>query len=174
MSDLSERVHEYEATNNAHDIEKLMIFYADDIVFEIVGVWVKRGKKAVRELAEWDRATNMRMTISNVKVSGDTVTLKLVETNDWWRLAGMGVVEYDPCVMVFREGLISEMRTTMTRASLDAYARVWPSIIKWARDYRSEDLRELLPGGHFKYSGEHAQKWLALLRQWRSTRHFEF
>ncbi|UCF70704.1 MAG: nuclear transport factor 2 family protein [candidate division WOR-3 bacterium] len=168
-SDLSERVLEYAATYNAHDNEKLMSLYADDITFEIVGVWVKYGKRAVRELAEWDKATNMHMTVSNIRVSGDTVTFKLLETNDWWKLAGMGEVQYDPCVMVFRDGLISEMRAAMTQASVDAYARVWPSIINWAKKHRSEALRELLPDGHFIYGGEQARKWLALLHQWRST-----
>lgn len=167
--DLSERIKAYEATYNTHDVEKLMSFYADDIEFEIVGVWVKEGKAVVQELAEWDKATNMHMTISNIEVSGDTVTCKLVETNDWWKLAGMGEVYYEPCVMIFRNGLISEMRTTMTQESLDAYAKVWPSIISWAGEHRSEELKELLPGGTFIYGTEAANKWIVLLQEWRDA-----
>jgi hypothetical protein len=167
---LSERVRAYEATYNTHDVEKLMSFYADDVEFEIVGVWVKKGKAVVRELAEWDKATNMHMTISDITVSGDTVTCKLVETNDWWRLAGMGEAYYEPCVMIFHNGLISEMRATMTQESLDAYARVWPSIISWARDHRSEELNELLPGGLFVYGAEAANKWIMLLQEWRAAK----
>lgn len=167
--DLSQLVRDYEATYNTHDVERLMAFYADDIRFEIAGVWVKKGKKAVRELAEWDKATNMHMTISDIKVSGDTVTFNLVETNDWWEIAGIGGVHYEPSVMIIRNGLISELRATMTQASLDAYARVWPSIMSWASEHRSEELAELLPGGEFIYGMEAAKKWLVLLQEWRDA-----
>jgi len=167
--DLSRRVRDYETTYNTHDVERLMAFYADDIRFEITGVWVKRGKEAVRGLAEWDKATNMHMTISDIKVSGDTASFRLVETNDWWKLAGMGEAYYEPCVMIFRSGLIAELRATMTQESLDAYARVWPSIMSWASDHRSEELAELLPGGEFVYGEETARKWIILLQEWRDA-----
>lgn len=167
--DLAERVKAYEATYNAHDVEKLMSFYSDDICFEIVGVWVKKGKAALRELAEWDKATNMHMTISDIRVSGDSVAFKLVETNDWWRLAGIGDVCYKPSVMIFRNGLINGLRATMTQESLDAYAKVWPSIISWAKEHRKEELEELLPGGVFIYGAEAAKKWIVLLRAWRAA-----
>jgi len=167
--DLAERVKAYEATYNAHDVEKLMSFYSDDIRFEIVGAWVKKGKTAVRELAEWDKATNMHMTISDIRVSGDSATFKLVETNDWWKLAGIGDVCYKPSVMIFHNGLISELRATMTQESLDAYAKAWPSIISWAKEHRKDELEELLPGGVFIYSAEAAKKWIDLLREWRAA-----
>jgi len=167
--DLLERVRVYEATYNAHDVENLMSFYADDIKFEIVGLWVKNGKTAVRELAEWDRATNMHMAISDIKVSGDSVTFKLVETNDWWRLVGIGEICYEPSVMIFRNGLISEIRATMTQESLDAHAKAWPSIISWAKEHRGEELKELLPGGTFVYGAVAAKKWIVLLQEWRAA-----
>ena len=167
--DLSERIRAYEATHNTHDVEKLMSFYRDDIEFEIVGVWVKKGKAAVRKLAEWDRATNLQMTISDIVVSGDTVTFKLVEKNDWWTLAGIGEVHYDPCFMVFRNGLITKLRATMTQEGLDKYAKQWPLIISWAQEHRKDELKELLPNGKFIYGAESAKKWLALLRAWRAA-----
>lgn len=167
--DLIERVKAYESTYNAHDIEKLMAFYTDDIKFEIVGVWVKQGKEAVRELAEWDKATNLHMSISDISVSGDTVTFKLVEANDWWKLAGMGEAHYEPTVIVFRNGLISDIRATMTQDGLDAFARIWPLIISWARQHRADELKELLPGGEFVYGTDAARKWLTLLREWRAA-----
>lgn len=168
--DLTERVRAYEATYNAHNIEKLMTFYTDDIIFEITGVWVKRGKQAMRELAEWDKVTNLRMVISDIAVSGDTATCKLVEINDWWDLAGIGEVRYEPCVMIFRNGMMSEMRAEMARSSVDAYMEVWPLIHKWASEHRSEELAGLLPNGKFIYGEQPARKWLELLRDWRASR----
>lgn len=167
--DLAERVKAYETTYNTHDVEKLMSFYADDVIFEIVGVWVRQGKQVVRDLAEWDKATNMRMTISNISVCGDTVTCKLVETNDWWKLAGMGEVHYEPCFMIFRKGLISEMRAKMVGSSVEAYRKVWPALYEWASENRGKELAELLPDGEFIYGAEPARKWLDLLREWRAS-----
>ncbi len=167
--DLAERVRAYESTYNAHDVEKLMAFYADDIRFEIVGVWVKRGKEPVRELAEWDKTTNMHVTISDISVNGNTVTCKLIETNDWWKLAGMGEVHYEPTVLIFRDGLICDIRATMTQEGVDAYARVWPDIISWAKSHRNEVLKELVPGNEFVYGAEAARIWLALLRDWHAA-----
>jgi hypothetical protein len=146
-----------------------MSFYADDIEFEIVGVWVRKGKAAVRELAEWDKATNLQMTISDIVVSGETVTFKLVEKSDWWTLAGIGDVHYQPCFMVFRNGLITRLCATMTQQGFDRYAQQWPLIINWAREHRRDELEELLPGGEFIYGAEPARKWLVLLRAWREA-----
>jgi hypothetical protein len=167
--DLAEYVRAYEATYNAHDTEKLMSFYDDDIRFEIVGVWVKSGKQAMRELAEWDRATNLRMTISDISVSGNSVTCKLVETNDWWKLAGIGEVLYEPCIMVFRNSLMTEMQAKMASSSVEAYMKAWSAIHKWASQNRSEALAELLPDGQFIYGEGPARKWLELLREWRAS-----
>ena len=167
--DLAERVREYEAIYNTHDVDKIMSFYTDDVRFEIVGVWVKHGKESVRELAEWDEATNLRMTISDISVSGDTATFILAEQNEWWTLAGIGEVRYEPCVTVFRDGLICELRATMTQESIDAYAKSWPSIIAWAKQHRPELVAELLPGGRFIYGREPARKWLSLLQEWREA-----
>lgn len=167
--DLIERVKAYGSTYNAHDMEKLMAFYTDDIRFGIIGVWVKQGRKVVRELAEWDRATNLHMSISDISVSGNTVTFKLVEANDWWKLAGMGEVHYEPTVMIFRNGLISDIRAKMTQDGLEAFARIWPLIINWARQHRADELMELLPGGEFIYKADAARKWLVLLREWRAA-----
>ena len=49
---------EYVAAYNAHDYERLMAFYTQDIRFEIVGVWVRTGRDEVGEVLEWDIETH--------------------------------------------------------------------------------------------------------------------
>jgi len=157
---------------NSHDVEKLMSFYTDDIRFEVVGFFVKEGKEDIRKLTEYDAAVNVHMSISNIKVSGDTVTFTLIESNDWFRLAGVEELIYEPNRIVFHGGLIKEIKTEITPESAKAAGEAWQAIMQWASKERSEELADLMPGGEFIYSAESARKWLALLRQWREvTKH---
>ena len=164
---LENRVKTYEQAHNKHDIEKVMSLYTTDITFEIVGTWKKAGKEQVSELAEWDAATNSHMVISDIKVIKDTVTFKLKEANDWFRLAGIEFMYYEPCTMVFFDGLIKELKAEVTQESILAFQEVWPSIYQWISEERNEELSKLISEGEFVYNSENAKKWLSLLNEWR-------
>ncbi len=164
---LENRVKTYEQAHNKHDVEKVMSLYTNDITFEIVGTWKKAGNKEVRELAEWDAATNSHMIISDIKVIEDTVTFKLKEGNDWFRLAGIEFMYYEPCKMKFQDGLIKEIKAEVTQESIMAFKEVWPSIYQWMSEERNEELSELISEGEFVYNSENAQKWLSLLKEWQ-------
>ncbi len=164
---LENRVKTYEQAHNKHDIEKVMSLYTNDITFEIVGTWKRAGNKQVRELAEWDAATNSHMIISDIKVIEDTVTFKLKEGNDWFRLAGIEFMYYEPCKMIFQDGLIKEIKAEGTQESIMAFKEVWPSIYQWMSEERNEELSELISEGEFVYNSENAQKWLSLLKEWQ-------
>ncbi|MDB4582192.1 nuclear transport factor 2 family protein [Draconibacterium sp.] len=164
---LESRVKTYEQAHNEHDIEEVMSLYANDITFEIVGTWKKTGKEQVSGLAEWDAATNSQMIISDIRVSNDTVTFKLKEGNDWFRLAGIEFMYYEPCTMVFKNGLIKEIRAEVTQESMLAFNEVWPSIYQWISKERNEELSGLIFEGQFVYNSENAKKWLSLLHEWR-------
>ncbi len=164
---LENRVKTYEQAHNKHDVEKVMSLYTNDITFEIVGTWKRAGNKQVRELAEWDAATNSHMIISDIKVIEDTVTFKLKEGNDWFRLAGIEFMYYEPCKMIFQDGLIKEIKAEGTQESIMAFKEVWPSIYQWMSEERNEELSELISEGEFVYNSENAQKWLSLLKEWQ-------
>lgn len=166
---LEDQVKTYEQVHNRHDIEKVMSLYTKDITFEIVGTWTKVGIEQVRKLAEWDAATNSHMIISDIEIHRDTVTFKLKEGNDWWRLAGIEDLYYEPCRMVFQGGKINQLKAEVTQESMKAFQEVWPAIVQWASKERSEALSELMPEGEFVYSAESAKRWLALLREWREN-----
>ena len=165
--ELDNLVKTYEQAHNNHDVEKVMSLCSNDIRFEIVGTWTKSGKEQVRELAEWDTATNSNMNISDIEVRADTAIFKLKEGNDWFRLAGIEFMYYEPCKMVFHDGLIKEIKAELTQKSLKDFQEVWPSIFQWISEERNKELSELMPDGEFVYSAENAKQWLCLLREWR-------
>jgi hypothetical protein len=154
---------------NLHDIERTMAFYTQDIRFEIVGVWVRVGSEKVRELVEWDVETNIHMTVTDVHSRGNIIQCHLYETNDWLGLSGIGEMHYEPCLFVFRDTLINEIRAELTGESSQRYMRSWQEIIEWTTANRSKILLELMPGGKFMYGRERARKWLSLLQEWRDA-----
>jgi len=164
---LGDRVKTYEEAHNNHDIDKTMSLYANDITFEIVGSWMKSGKEQVRGLAEWDAATNSQMFISEIYVSGDTVTFKLKEGNDWFALIGIDFMYYEPCSMIFSDGLIKELKAEVSEESRKAFQEVWPPIYQWLSEERSEELSPLIFEREFVYNAANAKTWLSLLKEYR-------
>ncbi len=158
----------YVEANNAHDIDRVMVLYTDDIRFENVGVWVKQGKEEVRTIAEWDATTHIQMTISDITVMGDTVTFTLIETNDWLKSAGVDEWHWVARVIT-KNGLIKEIKATLTEESAKIFIPVYQSIIQWMSTERPQELPELMPGGEFVYGAEVAKKWLDMLNEWREA-----
>jgi len=144
-----------------------MSLYTNDIRFEIVGSWSKVGKEEVRPLAEWDAATNSHMIISDIKVSADTVTFKLDEGNDWFRLLGMEVLHYEPCIMVFQDGMLKELKAELVQENIITLQEAWQLMFQWVSKERSKELSDLMPEGEFVYGADNARKWLSLLSEWR-------
>jgi hypothetical protein len=166
---LEERVRAYEQTCNSHDFDGMMSFYAEDAQFKVVGAFDKIGIEEIRSITEWDTTVKVHMRISDITVNGDTVTFKLVESNEWWRLAGIHEVTYSPCTMIFSNGLIKLIKAEATNESLTAISKVLPGIFDWVSKERSEDFAEVMPGGEFIYTAESAKKWLELLKDRRAA-----
>lgn len=159
----------YVAAYNAHDYERLMAFYTQDIRFEVVGVWVRTGREEVGEVLEWDIETHIHMTVTEVHSRGNVIQCHLSETNDWLGLSGVGEMHYAPCLFVFHDRWIKEIRAESTRESTERYMRAWQEISEWTTANRSKALLELMPRGKFMYGKEPARKWLNLLREWRDA-----
>lgn len=164
----SEILRAYVEANNAHDVDRVMALYTDDIRFENVGVWVKQGKEEVRTIAEWDAKTHIHMTVSDITVRKDTVTFRLIETNDWLKNAGVDEWRWEAYVIT-KNGLIKEIRAALTEESAKIFIPVYQSIIRWMSEERPEELAELMPDGEFLYEEGAAKKWLVLLQEWREA-----
>ncbi len=166
---LEDKVKSYELAHNNHDIDKVMSLYTNDITFEIVGIWTKTGKEQVRNIAEWDLATNSHMIISDIEINNDTVTFKLKEGNDWFRLIGIEYMYYEPCKMVFENGFIKEIKAEATEESRNAFIELWPSLYQWLIKEKNEEFSKLITAeGEFIYNLEYAKMWLKLLKVWKN------
>ncbi len=167
---LHDRVKGYLSAHNSHEVEETMVFYAEDCQFTLPGQQTIAGKSNVRALEEFDAVVNSELLFSDVEGRGDTVFIGQVrERNDWFRLAGIDEVHYQPgSKFIFRNGFITQIRPAdLTAASAEALEGSLQAITKWASRERSKLLAELMPEGKFVYNAETARKWLELLRDWR-------
>lgn len=163
------RVAQYIDACNRHDIDAVAGFYTADARFELVGAWTRQGRDELRELAEYDKGTNCVMAISGAKVTGDTVEVRLVDKNDWFRLAGVDEVVFDSVTFRFRGDKIAEMRVVISEESAAALGRASSQVMAWMKEKHPAELAELMPGGRRVYSEEAALKWLRLLEEFRIT-----
>ena len=126
---LENRFKAYMEAHNSHDVEKVMSFYAEDARFEFVESWVREGKEAIRKQEEFDAALNSQLDFTDLKVSGDIVTAKVTERSDYYKLAGIDEVYYEYYTIIFRDGLIKEIKTELTQESVKAINEVFQGLL---------------------------------------------
>jgi ketosteroid isomerase-like protein len=158
----------YREAFNSHNIDSLMRYYADDVVFEVAGLGMSlTGRESVRGVAEYDSVLNTIMSLSNMTVSGDSVFCELSETNDWLNAAGISQAYYSRAVFVVPGSEISYIEAELSDSSAARINGVLDSLISWADQYCPERLEEMMPLGAFVYNADNAANSLDLLMEWR-------
>jgi hypothetical protein len=158
----------YERAYNSDDLDSLMTLFAQDATFEVVGQFAFKEMKQIRDIAGYDFALNIHMTISGFTAKSDTVLCTLAETNDWLKAAGIGQATYS-AMFVFDQGLIRLIRAESTPETEKAFNGVLSPLLEWASEHRPEQLAEMMPEGRFVYNAENAKRSLALLREWKQA-----
>ena len=159
----------YMEAHNCHDVEAALAFLAEDIRLGLPGVWIKEGKAEIRSLEQWDAAINGQLRFCEIEVDGDTVTCTSVESNDWFRLAGIDEIGYDSVVITTSDGQIAGITAVISPEGAEQISTALGAVIAWASEERAEVPETLMPGGEFIYSAEAAERWLALLHEWRQA-----
>jgi hypothetical protein len=160
-----EVVKSYIAAHNAHDIEKSLTFYDDNIVFELKGVWTKKGLSDLRSLEEWDAALNSNLKLASITSTEDTVFCRVVENNDWFRAVDITDLVHDPTVFVVKNGKIKKIiGSPMEKTGKDIEAAIG-ALYQWSQKAQDSTINELIHNGQFEYSAKAAEKWLDLFRR---------
>ena len=160
-------VEAYLEAHNHHDLDRTMSCFAENIQFEMGDVWKKAGKEEVRKLEEWDNTVNSLLTASDMQEIDDTVTCRLIESNDWYELAGIGEVAYQRCTVTVKEGKITRINTELTPESMMGVTEALKAFMPWAAKERPGVLAELMQKGELVYGAENAEKWLRMLQAWK-------
>lgn len=165
---LVDRVKAFQKAVNAHNVEKLLSFYADDVRFEIVGTpMVIVGKEALRKPIEEQFVLNCYLTFTDIKVNGNTATYKVKEQNDWLKAAGIDALYYEYDQITFENGLIKEEKAKPTQESMKIMSEFQESFEKWASEKRGQKWSKLKSEGINK---ENVSDWLTITREWRESK----
>jgi ketosteroid isomerase-like protein len=160
--DLAGIVREHIAAVNNDDIEKNLTFFTDDAVFERDAATKLSGRAQVRNLMEWDVANNARLSVKDLKVSGDTVIAELTEKNEGWRLLGIDIpftATYE-----FEGRQIRRVKLEFSPEGWKMFEDKFEPFADWAKQAHPEEYRKMSEAG---YSAEGARLFLSLAKEWR-------
>lgn len=158
----------YQEACNTHDIDLALSLFAPDIRYEMVGIWVMQGPDDLRSYAEWNQVFAVKMNFGKLKMKNNRLECQAEETNDWLKMVGIESVTYDSLKFEFKDNKISNIRVKISPKSEMAMDRATNRVVRWVMETDPESIHKIIPRGLFKYSREVAEKWLALLKDWKA------
>lgn len=168
-NELNNLVKGYLEAHNSHNIDAVMALYSDNIKYIEEGISERSGKSVLRSKEEWDAAVNATLEVTQMKVSGNTVTGKATEFSDWYEAADISEVHYDSITFKFEGNLISEITVVYSEETNTLIGRVFLSFLNWTSYFHADDLKKLKPEGTFIYTPDLAPLWLKLLKEWHAS-----
>jgi hypothetical protein len=165
----SELIQSYIDMHNTHDVEKSLGYYHEDAVFELKGVWTKKGLDDIRGLEEFDAAMNSHLDLREMRQSGDTVYSRVVENNDWFGAIGITDLIHDPVVFVIEGRKIKNIIGYPDQETGKEIEAAIGQIFEWSQKTGDSAVFELLPKGEFMYSTAAAAQWKALFERMKES-----
>jgi hypothetical protein len=162
-------VKSYVTSHNTHDIEKTLTFFDEDIVFELKGVWTKKGLSEMKSLEEWDAALNSNLKLENIISKADTVFCRVVENNDWFGAVDITDLVHDPVVFIIDNGKIKKIIGYPSKKTGEKIEAAIGALYQWSQKAQDSTINDLIQNSHFIYSAEAAEKWLELFNKWRAS-----
>ena len=157
----------YQNAHNIHDITQALTYYTDDIEFEIVGSWIKKGKTEIRKLEEWDASVGGKLVFHNLNISGNVITCQGKEINEWFKLTDIDTIYYTEIKFTLQNQKISRIKAQLDSTSFQKINNTLGSIINWASIQKPQIMSILMPNNKFEYSSENGEIWINLLKDWR-------
>ncbi len=162
-------VAEFQRDKNNDELDLVVAMFADSPRLDFGPLGAIEGQAEVRGILEYDVALNTHLEFHDCVESGDEVSCRAVESNDWLRTAGIEEIAYDENRFVFAaDGRIESISATLSKNSAAALGAAMSSFHQWATSNRPTRYAELFSvDGQFVYSRENAGKVLHLLREWQ-------
>jgi TolB protein len=158
---------EYMAALNAHDVDRVMSFYAPDMVQRREGKVVERTREELRDIRDWERPMKAHFEYELVKVGSDSLTARLRETN----LIYTALDVRRPMVSEYRwrDGRIVEINLREIRET----GRVWKDareeLEAWLAAKPASETAGVLREGRLAFDGEGGRKLVPFLAEYRAA-----
>lgn len=162
-----ERVQSYQAARRAGDDRAAAALLAPGVHiwfgtregpgedFGVVGPW-----------AEWDDAFHSVSSYSNYASVGNTVTVDVAETSDYYRLLDRAPDHAHVTYTLDGRGRIAEVLYAPFKDPNAPPSR-WNEFKAWADAHAHEEFERVAPGGKIVPGREQARVWRELLTRWR-------
>jgi len=149
----------YQAACQRFDVEAATAFFSDDGVLEYAG-GRQTGRSALVEAHRWDRAARNQVGFVEPRVSGDQVSVTMVNQHELHRVLGMEAIR-SPAELVIRDGRIHLLRIGMPEpASLQSMRAKAGPFFDWVRAHHAEAWQRTAgldqAGGQALYDLAHA------------------
>jgi hypothetical protein len=116
----------------------------------------------------WDHYFHGRTVVSEWEVHGREVTGVVHESNDLYRLLDWVGKPYRLTWTLDDRGRIKEVLLTSIPGAKELSNRM-PEFKKWAAEHHPAELTYLVPGGQMNPDGDRAERWRAILVEWREA-----
>ncbi len=114
--------------------------------------------------AEWDEEFRSTSTVLEWRSDESSATVRVLEINDYFRLLERGPMTNELTYFFDSEGRIEGL--LISGAGERPPGRT-AEFVQWARENEPRELSELMPDGEIDPSGDHPQRFRALLERWR-------
>jgi hypothetical protein len=112
----------------------------------------------------WDVYFHSDSTYSDWQSHDDTVSATVLETNDFYRLLDWKPAPYRLTYRFDERGRIKEVLLEPLGKSISRLGE----FKQWAAKTHPEELAYLMPNGEIDRTGDRAERWRALLEEWRA------
>lgn len=166
-----ETVSKFQRLKNAGDLDGAMGLFAQDAKLNLGPLGEVDGREAIRRLLDYDVSLHAQLEFENCAQEEITVTCRVIEKNDWLRIAGIESITYTENRFILSpEGMIEEVEATLAPESAQRLGQAMAEVDRWARANEPEAYGSLFDAdGAFVYSGENGKQILELLAQWRES-----
>ena len=98
-----------------------------------------KDKEILRSLFALNVRRNSRMTTMEFEQQGDTAIYQAKEENDLITRLGLDGIYYDETRTTFQDGLVQEVKLTMSPASEEAFDRQFNAFSTWLAENRPDE-----------------------------------
>jgi hypothetical protein len=160
---------EYEKIYNSHNIDGILGFYSDNVIFEIVGVDTIRGKEGIKGMVEYSCALNTNLSLYDFAISEDTIYCNATEINDVFQMFGINFIYYQS-FYVLEDGLITKIHSEISPESAKLLNEITAPFYAWVFKERTGELDEMSANGKYDLNAKNAKKEIALIEDWSESK----
>ncbi|NIV95051.1 hypothetical protein GWN42_20230 [candidate division KSB1 bacterium] len=153
---------------NEHEIEKILSFLSDDFQLHFTEYDFKIDKNGLVDVLGWDKGVNGVVSYENLEVAGDCIKGIFTERNEFFKLLDIQELKATITYKFDNSRLIVKQIYAPLPNQPSFQENMQPAI-DWASTNRPDELNEIYPDNQMQFNQEMAERWVALLKEWRKA-----